>query len=92
MKKEKKEKIAVALKYDPSNKAPEIIATGRNAIADKIIDTAKEADVPTYKNSKLAKTLAGLEIGELIPPELYGVVAEILVYVDNLDKLKSKVK
>ena len=33
-----------------------------------------------------------LDIGDYIPPELYGVVAEIMVYVDHMDKLKSKVK
>jgi len=31
-----------------------------------------------------------LDIGDMIPPELYGVVAEILVYVDRMDKIKSK--
>ena len=35
--------------------------------------------------------LAKLEIGEMIPPELYTVVAEILVFVDECDKIKGKV-
>jgi flagellar biosynthesis protein len=38
----------------------------------------------------LTETLLKLDIGECIPPELYGVVAEILVYVDKMDKIKSK--
>ena len=59
-------------------------------IADKIIEKAKESDVPLYEDAKLASTLSKLEIGDMIPPELYGVVAQILVFVDNLDKLKGK--
>lgn len=35
-------------------------------------------------------TLSRLEIGEMIPPELYEVVAEILVFVDSMDKIKGK--
>mgnify|MGYP001034519408 FL=1 len=60
-------------------------------VADKIIEKAKESDVPLYEDSKLANTLSKLEIGDMIPPELYGVVAEILVFVDNLDRLKGKI-
>ena len=51
---------------------------------------AKESDVPLYEDSKLANTLSKLDIGDSIPPELYSVVAQILVFVDNLDKLKGK--
>ena len=45
-----------------------------------------------YKDNKLAKTLSKLEIGDMIPPELYEVVAEILVFVDDMDRLRSKIK
>lgn len=86
---EKKRK-AVALSYDPSNAAPQVVAAGQGAIADRIIDKAKEADVATYKDEGLADTLLKLEVGDMIPPELYGVVAEVLVYVDRMDKIKSK--
>ena len=88
-KKEKKKK-AVALTYDPGNQAPQVVASGQGAIADRIIERAKEADVATYKDEGLADTLLKLEIGDMIPPELYGVVAEILVYVDKMDRIKSK--
>ena len=46
--------------------------------------------MPFYKDNKLADTLAKLDIGEAIPPELYEVVAEILVFVDGMEKMKSK--
>jgi len=87
-----KNKIAVALSYEPGEQAPKIIASGKGYLADQIIEKSKEADVPVYQDNKLAATLSKLEIGDVIPPELYGVVAEILVFVDDMDKLKSKMQ
>ena len=87
-----KEKTAVAIQYDPGDAAPKILATGKGHVAQKIIEEAKKADVPFYKDSKLADTLSRMEIGEAIPPELYEVVAEILVFVDDMDKVKSKLQ
>lgn len=88
----KKQKISVALEYVPGENAPKIIATGKGLIAEKIIEKAKEADVPVYEDSKLAKTLSKLDIGEMIPPELYNIVAEILVFVDDCDRIRGKIK
>lgn len=87
-----KRKKAVALAYDPSGEAPQVIASGQGMVAERIIEKAKEADVATYQDEGLTDTLLKLEIGDMIPPELYGVVAEILVYVDKMDKIKSKIK
>ncbi len=89
---EKNKKLAIALEYNSGEEAPTIIATGKGVLAEKIIDKAVEADVPLYEDSKLAKTLSKLEVGEMIPPELYGVVAEILVFVDKMDRLRSKIQ
>ncbi len=88
---EQKRKVSVALEYVPGEEAPKIIASGKGVLAEKIIERAKEADVPVYEDSKLANTLSKLEIGDMIPPELYSVVAEILVFVDDMDRLRSKV-
>ena len=88
--KQEKSKTAVALAYDPGDSAPKILATGKGAVADKIIEQAKEANVPFYKDSALAATLSKLEIGDAIPPELYEVVAQILVFVDGMDKVRAK--
>lgn len=83
-------KTAVALAYDPATVAPTVVASGKGRIAEKIIEKAKENDVPVHEDSKLADTLASLDIGDAIPPELYEVVAEVLVFVDRMDKLKQK--
>lgn len=87
-KKTKKEiRHATALQYSPdTNYAPKIIATGKGEIAEKIIGKAKENDIPIYQNSTLAKTLSALGIGDEIPPEIYEVVAEILIFIGSVDK------
>ena len=85
-------KQAIALEYDPSDDAPRVIASGKGALAEKIIERAKESDIPIHRDDKLADTLSRLEIGDMIPPELYEVVAEILVFVDSMDKIKGKIK
>ena len=72
-------------------KAKELV---KDAEAQKtsIIEKAKESDVPIHRDDKLAETLSRLEIGEMIPPELYEVVAEILIFVDSMDKIKNKLR
>lgn len=87
----KKPAQAVALEYDPSDHAPRVVAMGRGALAERIIEKAKESDIPVHRDDKLADTLSKLQIGDMIPPELYSVVAEILVFVDSMDKIKAKV-
>lgn len=90
--KDKKAKTAVALAYEQGDLAPKILATGKGELAERIIEKGREENVPLYKDNKLAKTLSRLEIGDTIPPELYDVVAEILVFVDDMDRLRSKIK
>ncbi len=85
-----KPKTAVALSYEPEQEAPVVIAAGKGHLADRILQKAKEADVPIHKDEKLAESLSQLELGDSIPPELYDVVAEVLVFVDRMDRLKSK--
>ena len=89
--KDGKPKQAIALAYDPNEDgAPRVIASGKGIVAERIIDAAKEQDIPIHEDSKLADTLSKLEIGEMIPPELYEVVAEILVFVDAMDRIRAK--
>ena len=90
-KQEAKTRTAVALSYAPNDEAPKVIASGRGYLADKIIARAKEANIPLHQDEKLADTLSRLELGDMIPPELYEVVAEILLFVDRMDRIKSKV-
>lgn len=89
-KRELEDRQAIALTYEPGTSAPAIVAAGRGYVADRIIETAKENDVPLYEDGELSDTLMRLQIGDTIPPELYKVVADILIFVDSMDKIKGK--
>ncbi|MBE5965429.1 MAG: flagellar biosynthesis protein FlhB [Lachnospiraceae bacterium] len=82
-----KSKTAVAVSYDIQDSAPKIIATGKGYLADRIMERAKERNIPLHKDEALADTLSKLELGSYIPPELYDVVAEILVFVGSMDDI-----
>lgn len=86
-----KNKTAIALEYEKDDVAPKVIATGKGYLADRIIKRAKEAEVPIHQDEKLAKSLSMLDLGEYIPPELYSVVAEVLIFVDGLEQIKRKI-
>ncbi len=73
---------AVALGYDiKQDEAPRILATGSGDIAKKIIELAKENNIPLYKDPDLIEVLRKVEVGELIPTEVFFVIAEILAFV-----------
>ncbi len=82
---------AVALSYEPEDEAPKIIASGKGYVAERMIERAKENNVPLHQDAKLANTLSKLDIGDFIPQELYQVVAEVLLFVDKMDTIKHKV-
>ena len=74
--------IAVALPYDQDkDAAPTVVAKGQGLIAEKILDLARRNNIPVSENPDLAHLLAQLDLGELIPAELYPAVAEVLAYV-----------
>jgi flagellar biosynthesis protein len=77
---------AAALHYDPTGPAPpEIIATGRGLMADEIVAVAREHGVPLHQDPGLVEALSLLDIGTVIPRELYAVVAEVLAFVYSVD-------
>lgn len=89
---DKKNKTAVALNYEKGDTAPKVVASGRGYVADKIIETAKEHKVPIHEDQKLAQSLSAVDIGDSIPQELYEVVAEVLVFVSDMEKIKERIK
>ena len=78
---------AVALRYHPDkDNAPIVLAMGQDELALRIIQVAEDNKVAVVENIPLARALyAGAELGREIPPEFYGAVAEILVYVFRLN-------
>lgn len=77
---------AVALSYKKGDGAPSIVAKGEGYLAEKIMEVGKEENVPIVKDTKLVEELTKIDLGENIPPELYQVVAEILVFISDIDK------
>lgn len=84
-------RYATALRYDVGKeRAPEVIATGSGEVAEEILRVAEAHEVPVYRDPSLAKALGQLELGSLVPPELYKAVAEVLVFVYSLDQAHKK--
>ena len=78
--------IAVAIKYDAdSYMAPYVLAKGVDVIAENIKTIGTENSIPIVENKPLARALYDtVEIGDIIPEELYEAVAEVLAYVYSL--------
>ncbi len=77
---------AAALAYDPvKSDPPEIVAIGRGLSAEEIVRLAREHDVPIHQDAGLVEALAKLEVGQVLPRELYAVVAEVLAFVYSVD-------
>lgn len=85
---------AVALRYRPEqDNAPIVLAMGQDELALRIIKVAEESKVAVVENVPLARALyANAELGREIPPEFYGAVAEVLVYIFRLNDDKRLTK
>jgi len=78
---------AIALKYNKNLPAPFITAKGDALIADRLLEIAKEYDIPIIRNDILSETLYLMEPGEFIPEEVFEIVAEILVFIKETQDL-----
>jgi flagellar biosynthesis protein len=78
--------LAVALRYvRGEDDAPRVVARGRGAIAETIVEVARRHGVPVHRDTDLAEVLARLEVGEAIPEELYKAVAEIIAFLMRMN-------
>jgi flagellar biosynthesis protein len=78
--------VAVALGYNPDQEsAPRVVATGKGEIARRIVEIAERHGVHIHQDAALAERLSMLELESVIPPELYQIVAELLLFVYRLD-------
>jgi flagellar biosynthesis protein len=79
-------KTAVALQYERGKApAPKIAATGKGAVAERILAIAREHNVPVREDPDLVQLLAKLDLGQTIPGELYPVIAEVFAFVYRLN-------
>ncbi|WP_040208835.1 EscU/YscU/HrcU family type III secretion system export apparatus switch protein [Neobacillus jeddahensis] len=87
MSKNRKPIQAVALSYEASKQAaPKVVAKGNGKVAESIIETAKQHQVPIQEDSSLVELLSHLQINEIIPDQLYGAVAEVFAFIYSVDR------
>jgi flagellar biosynthesis protein FlhB len=73
---------AVALRYSADALAPVVVAKGQDLVALRIREIASDAGVTIVPDPPLARAIHGtVEIGRMIPEELFQAVAELLAYV-----------
>ena len=78
---------AAVVKYDEeTGKAPVVVAQGKGRVAQQIIELAKENDIQIQEDSTLVANLLDMDLGDNIPPQLYSVMAEILLLIEEMDK------
>lgn len=76
------EAVAVALRYEPDGgKAPTVVAGGRGAVAEQILEMAFQLGIKVREDADLAQILSTIDIDAEIPSEAFAAVAEILIYV-----------
>jgi flagellar biosynthetic protein FlhB len=82
---------AIAIKYDAETmEAPMVIAMGKDHLALKIKEKAKELGIVIMENKPLARALyAQVKVGDPVPEDLFLAVAEVLAYIY---RLKGKIK
>ena len=80
-------KKVAAIRYAPGkDSAPKIVAKGSGAIAERILEIAKEHNVPLKEDRQLVEILSKLDLYQEIPPDLYKAVAEVLAFVYKMTK------
>ncbi|MCG6173166.1 EscU/YscU/HrcU family type III secretion system export apparatus switch protein [Anoxybacillus sp. LAT_35] len=77
---------AAVIRYEEGDKAPTVIAHGRGYVAEKIIELAKQNGVPIEQDDALVQHLLDLDLGDTIPPQLYAVIAEILILIEKMER------
>ncbi|MEJ8544083.1 EscU/YscU/HrcU family type III secretion system export apparatus switch protein [Brevibacillus borstelensis] len=83
--------MAAVIRYDQEKDfVPTVIAQGRGHLAEKIISMAKDNDIPLQEDSLLVKNLIDMDLGENIPPQLYSVVAEILLLIEEMERYNQR--
>lgn len=76
-----------ALRYDAGeDNAPVLLARGKGHTAARILELAEQHDLPVRRDPTLVSILGALDVGAEIPPDLYGVIAEVLAWAYHADQ------
>lgn len=77
---------AVALRYDPQDGAPRVVAKGYGTLADNILRTAREHGLYVHESPELVGLLMQVDLDRHVPPQLYQAVAELLAWLYALEQ------
>jgi flagellar biosynthetic protein FlhB len=84
--------LAIAIEYNADKMtAPKVLAKGAFEVAQRIVNIAKENNIPVVQNIPLARAIfKAVDVEQQIPPDLYIAVAEVLAYIYRLKGAKAK--
>lgn len=71
--------LAIALQYDGEH-APRVTAKGHDQVAERIVELARQNNIPLQENEPLASLLSRVELGDEIPEALYLAVAQVIAF------------
>ena len=71
------EQKAVALKYPKGAEAPFVVANGKGLLARRILEEAQNNDIKIEENTPLVEFLSEIQVGSLVPPETWEILAQI---------------
>ncbi|WNS75094.1 EscU/YscU/HrcU family type III secretion system export apparatus switch protein [Bacillus sp. DTU_2020_1000418_1_SI_GHA_SEK_038] len=78
---------AAVIRFDEqTGSSPTVVAQGRGQLASKIIELAKKHNVQMEEDAVLVQNLLDIDLGDNIPPQLYSVMAEILLMIEEMEK------
>ncbi|KYD09166.1 hypothetical protein B4102_2693 [Heyndrickxia sporothermodurans] len=77
---------AAVIRYDETQPGPTVVAHGTGNVAEKIIELAKKHGVQMQEDAGLLQQLIDVDLGDNIPPQLYSVIAEILILIEEMEK------
>ncbi|OMP65809.1 EscU/YscU/HrcU family type III secretion system export apparatus switch protein [Domibacillus epiphyticus] len=75
---------AAVIRYEEGS-APTVVAQGKGALAAKILELAGQHGIPMEQDSSLLSELLDIDLGDSIPPQLYSVIAEMLILIEEME-------
>ncbi|MBU8907777.1 EscU/YscU/HrcU family type III secretion system export apparatus switch protein [Desertibacillus haloalkaliphilus] len=78
---------AAVIRYDEDQGgAPKVVAQGKGQVANQIMALAEENNIHMQEDPMLVENLLDMDLGENVPPQLYQVIAEILLLIEEMEK------
>ncbi|NJP38803.1 EscU/YscU/HrcU family type III secretion system export apparatus switch protein [Alkalicoccus luteus] len=78
---------AAVIQYNELDGTPKVLASGRGYVAERIKQIANDHHIHMEEDAFLIENLIDLDLGDDIPPQLYAVIAEILLMIEELEKM-----